>query len=174
MRTHTCRRLVPLVVAIAAAGVGVAATPRPGRAQATITVSTAVDEDVDNGVCSLREAIIAANTNASYHGCAAANAGVNDTIQFALGAGTPTINISTTPLPTITQWVTINGGAARVELHGPGAPWVSGKHGLTVSQWALGRSSATWSSTTSPTTASASRETRCTSTAATSAPTTPA
>jgi CSLREA domain-containing protein len=125
------------MVVIAAAGVGLAA-PRPARAQVTITVNTAVDEDVDNGLCSLREAIIAANTNASYHGCAAAGAGVNDTIQFNLGAGTPTINISTTPLPAITQWVTIDGGASRVELHGPGGPLDSGKHGLTVTQSGFG------------------------------------
>src|SRR5262245_51803777 len=45
---------------------------------------------------------------------------------------TPTINIGSPPLPAIVQSVTIDGGAGRVELHGPGAPRVSGMHGLRV------------------------------------------
>ena len=124
--------LVPLVAVASIAGFATVTVPRRAGAVASIVVSTAVDEDVDNGVCSLREAIIAANTNADYHGCAAADAGVGDSITFTLGAGTPTINISTTQLPTITEAVTIDGGANKVELHGPGGPPVSGHHGLTV------------------------------------------
>jgi len=106
----------------------------PAHAAATITVNTAVDEDVDDATCSLREAIIAANTNADYHGCPAPDAGVNDMIVFDIGVGTGTaaINIGATPLPAITEWVTIDGGPNRVELHGPGGPPASGKHGLTI------------------------------------------
>src|SRR5262245_52589773 len=112
----------------------VVATAWPHRTLAAVIigVNTAVDEDVDDGSCSLREAIIAANTNANYHGCLAPNAGPGDTIAFALGSGTPTINLGTTPLPAITEPVTIDGGANRVELHGPGGPAVSGRHGLIV------------------------------------------
>ena len=117
------------------AGLAFIAAPRRADGAATIVVSTAVDEDVDNGVCSLREAIIAANTNADYHGC---SAGVGDMVTFDLGPGTPTINISTTPLPVITQAVTIDGGANKVELHGPGGPAASGHHGLTVAQSGFG------------------------------------
>ncbi len=101
------------------------------HAAVTIVVNTTADEDLENASCSLREAIVAANTNASYRGCAASGAGVGDTILFDLD--TPTINIGSTPLPAITESVTIDGGTGRVELHGPGAPRVSGKHGLTVS-----------------------------------------
>jgi CSLREA domain-containing protein len=129
--------LVPLIAIATIAGSATVAMPRRAGA-AGIVVSTAVDEDVANGVCSLREAIIAANTNAAYHGCAAGEPGFGDTITFDLGAGTPTINISTTQLPTITQAVTIDGGAGKVELHGPGGPLVSGHHGLTVTQAGFG------------------------------------
>jgi CSLREA domain-containing protein len=122
----------PLAV-VAAAALLTAGPPSPAQGAATIVVNTALDEDADNANCSLREAIIAANTNADYHGCTATGAGVNDQITFNTGSGTPTLNISTTPLPPITESVTIDGGAGRVELHGPGGMPVSGAHGLTVS-----------------------------------------
>jgi CSLREA domain-containing protein len=113
------------------------ASPRPASGAATIVVNSPVDEDANNDGCSLREAIIAANTNASHNGCTAIGAGVGDTIEFNLGTGTPIINIGSTPLPTITEAVTIDGGAGRVvqgrvELHGPGGPAVSQHHGLNV------------------------------------------
>ncbi|MBI1817435.1 MAG: CSLREA domain-containing protein [Deltaproteobacteria bacterium] len=119
------------ILGMAIAGMVAIVWPHPARGGATIIVNTAADEDVNNATCTLREAIIAANTNAGYHGCSA-GAGVNDTIMFNIGAGTPTINIGAMPLPAITEAVTINGGAGRVELHGPGGPPVSGHHGLTV------------------------------------------
>jgi CSLREA domain-containing protein len=130
------RILAPLVTLMAVAG-GIA-WPHSAHGGATIVVNTSLDEDVDNGICSLREAIIAANTNNSYHGCSATGAGVNDSIVFNIGTGTPTLNISTTPLPAITEWVTIDGGATKVELHGPGGPPTSGHHGLTVNQNGFG------------------------------------
>lgn len=125
--------LVPLFAVMAVATLGAIAAPHPAHGTAIIMVNTTADEDISNPFCSLREAIIAANTNANYHGCSASGAGVNDVIVFRLpGTGTHTLNIGTTPLPPITEWVTIDGGAERVELHGPGGPQISGRHGLTV------------------------------------------
>jgi CSLREA domain-containing protein len=117
------------------------APARPARA-AMIEVNSPVDEDANNDGCSLREAIIAANTNKSHNGCAAGT-GSGDMIVFNLGTGTPIINIGSTPLPTITEPVTIDGGAGRVtqgrvELHGPGGPAVSMHHGLTVETGGFG------------------------------------
>ncbi len=96
---------------------------------ATITVNTTADTVAMDGVCSLREAIQAANTNTAVNECQPGTPGL-DTIQFDIGAGTPTINV-TSPLPTITESLMINGntgGATRVELNGTG---VSGS-GLLV------------------------------------------
>lgn len=123
---------------LAIAALLVIASPRPAQSAATIVVNTTADEDLNNATCSLREAIVAANTNASYRGCAATGAAVNDQIIFNLGAGTPTINIPDTPLPPITQWVTIDGGAERVELRGPGGSQRSGYHGLAVTNTGFG------------------------------------
>ncbi len=88
-----------------------------------ITVNTLADENNVGASCSMREAIIAANTNAAFGGCAAGAAGL-DTIEFALGAGTPSIAVTGSALPTITEPVIINGntgGATRVELNGAAA-----------------------------------------------------
>ena len=132
--THSVRAGCFLAGTAITAAISVA-SPRAAYAAAIIVVDTAADEDLQNASCSLREAIVAANTNASYNGCAATGAGVNDMIVFKLD--TP-INIGSTPLPAITESVTIDGGAAHVELHGPGAPRVAGKHGLTVNHDGFG------------------------------------
>jgi len=134
VRSHS---LSPSLAVMAIAGLIVIASSYPAHGAAFITVNTSADEDADNSACSLREAIIAANTNARYHGCSA-GAGVNDTIEFNLGPGTPRINIGATPLPAITEWVTIDGGTERVEIHGPGGAAVSGHHGLTVNPSGFG------------------------------------
>lgn len=55
----------------------------------TITVTTLVDEDVDNAVCSLREAITAANDDAATNGCVAGNG--DDLIGFSVAG---TINLT--------------------------------------------------------------------------------
>jgi CSLREA domain-containing protein len=87
-------------------------TPSSARA-ATITVtSTADGAGANDGVCTLREAIIAANTNtasgAAAGECVAGTAGL-DTITFAIaGAGVKTIT-PVAPLPAITEAVFING-----------------------------------------------------------------
>ncbi len=96
---------------------------------ATITVNTTADTVAMDGLCSLREAIQAANSNTAVNECQPGTPGL-DTIQFDIGAGTPVINV-TSPLPTITESLSINGntgGATRVELNGTG---VSGS-GLLV------------------------------------------
>ncbi|MEZ5581838.1 MAG: CSLREA domain-containing protein [Candidatus Competibacteraceae bacterium] len=64
-----------------------------GTAQAaTITVNSNADEaisDPDNGNCTLREAVEAANTNTAVDACTAGEAGpVIDTIEFNDGLGT--------------------------------------------------------------------------------------
>lgn len=103
---------------------------------ATITVNNAGEAVANDGQCTLREAITAANTNtasgAAAGECAAGMAGA-DNIVFALGTGTPTINLSS-PLPVITQPLTIKGntgGATRIELNGAGAG--ASANGLTIS-----------------------------------------
>lgn len=121
-------RLIALTMAAYAALLAAADRRPAAHAQSLIIVDTAADEDLANASCSLREAIIASNGNGNYRGCLAPGAGLNDTIEFALGAGTPTIAIGAVPLPMITDRVMINGGANRVELRGPGGPLVSGSH----------------------------------------------
>jgi CSLREA domain-containing protein len=88
-----------------------------------IVVTTTADTEANDSACSLREAIIASNTNGIADFSAAGCSGLGiDSIRFALGSGTPTIDIGATPLPTITDRVTISGntgGATRVVLNGP-------------------------------------------------------
>ena len=79
---------------------------------ATITVNSMADVAANDGQCTLREAITAANTNtvsgALPGECGAGAAGL-DTIAFNIaGAGVHTIAVLT-PLPTITEAVTIDG-----------------------------------------------------------------
>ncbi len=83
---------------------------------ATITVNSTSDAAANDGVCTLREAIIAANTNtasgAAAGECAAGAAGL-DTIAFGIpGAGVQTIAPASL-LPTITEAVFINGYTQR-------------------------------------------------------------
>src|SRR5262245_35833169 len=80
---------------------------------ATITVNSTSDSiNATDGLCTLREAIIAANTNTASGGvageCIAGTAGA-DTIQFAIpGSGVKTIFLLQ-ELPVITEALTING-----------------------------------------------------------------
>ena len=84
--TPRLRLLLPLLVMVASLTVlHLSATP---AAADIITVTITADEDSDTGVgagCSLREAIVAANTDAYHGGCArVANPGT-DIIRFDLG-----------------------------------------------------------------------------------------
>ena len=54
-----------------------------GAVESAIVVTTLADERVDDGFCSLREAVRAAQTNAPYFGCAAGSLAVADSILFA-------------------------------------------------------------------------------------------
>ena len=111
---------------------------------ATITVTSAADTHA-SGQCTLREAIVAANTNTASGGspgdCAAGDPG-HDTIEFAIpGAGVHTI-APASPFPAITEAVTIDGysqpgaspntlavgddAAIRIEIDGSGAGSVNG------------------------------------------------
>jgi CSLREA domain-containing protein len=76
------------------------------NANATIVVNTATDDNAVNGLCSLREAIIAANTNAAFQGCSAGSG--TDTITFAANY---TITLGS-QLPAVTSPIVINGNGA--------------------------------------------------------------
>jgi CSLREA domain-containing protein len=102
---------------------------------ATIIVNSTGDATANDGVCTLREAITAANSNAASGAaageCVAGQAGL-DNIDFNLGAGTPSIAL-TSPLPAIAEPVSINGatgGSTRVELNGTAA--AGGIGGLVI------------------------------------------
>jgi CSLREA domain-containing protein/uncharacterized repeat protein (TIGR01451 family) len=99
-----------------------------GRVPTTITVTTTADTVALDGECSLREAIMAANTDTAVNECLA-GAGP-DTIVFSLGLGTPTIDL-TSPLPDVTESLSIfgdTGSSTRVRLNGAGAG--AGANGL--------------------------------------------
>src|SRR6266540_2467096 len=88
---------------------------RPVEASAsTITVNSTAETTANDGACTLREAIIAANTNtasgAAAGECAAGQAFPTvDTIAFNIsGSGVHTINAAST-LPPITEAVLIDG-----------------------------------------------------------------
>ena len=89
-------------------------------ARADVTVDSSADVDVADAQCTLREAIVAVNADASYHGCTRTVATI-DTIAFALGSGTPTITVTGSDLPALTGPTIIDGatgGATRVEIAG--------------------------------------------------------
>ena len=75
---------------------------------ATLAVTTAADADVDDADCSLREAIVAANSDAAYHGCPAGSGA--DLIVFSLPL--PATIALASDLPTI---------VSTLAIHGPGA-----------------------------------------------------
>ncbi|HUF54338.1 MAG TPA: hypothetical protein VMR52_11280 [Dehalococcoidia bacterium] len=90
----------------------------------TYVVDSPDDPGTGDTLCTLREAITATNLGIStYQGCIGTlNQSVIYAIDFALGPGTPTINIGSA-LPEISRSIHIDGatgGSTRVELHGPG------------------------------------------------------
>jgi len=104
---------------------------------ATIIVNSTADAPTvaalaGNGTCDLREALQASNTDTSVNECVLSGTPGVDTIQFALGAGTPTINVAA-PLPLLNDAVNIfgdTGGSTRIELNGAMAG--TGVNGLEV------------------------------------------
>ncbi|QQS45453.1 MAG: CSLREA domain-containing protein [Acidobacteriota bacterium] len=101
----------------------------------TITVDTAADDEIVNGNCTLREAIIAADSDSAVDACAAGSG--TDIIAFAIpGAGPHTI-APTSFLPIITEPVIIDGttqpgascttsGGLKIEINGANTDGVSG------------------------------------------------
>jgi CSLREA domain-containing protein len=90
MFTHTIRRL-GLFGGLVSAGALLASSPAFG---AVIQPNTFSDENGAGGGCSLREAILAANTDAAFGGCPAG--GGADTIPIAAGTFTLSIPVGTT------------------------------------------------------------------------------
>jgi CSLREA domain-containing protein len=84
---------------------------------ASLTVKTLSDADDDtDGVCSLREAITAANTNTSYNECSGSGTFGDDTISFTVSG---TIRLNSTLPP-------IEGGFGRLTINGAGNITISG------------------------------------------------
>jgi CSLREA domain-containing protein len=63
-----------------------AGLPVMSASAASITVNITTDEYLDNTNCSLREAIIAANTNGPFFGCTNTGTGTDDIITLASGS----------------------------------------------------------------------------------------
>ncbi|MCB1009120.1 MAG: CSLREA domain-containing protein [Acidobacteria bacterium] len=84
----------------------------------TIPVTTDTDTDFDDSFCSLREAIVAANTDAAYNGCPAGSGA--DRIVFAL---VPPVTITiVSALPVISATLSIRGpGADALTIDGQDA-----------------------------------------------------
>lgn len=105
-------RMRPLACAVAFTGV-LALWPADTALAATVTVTTAADEDAANGVCSLREALIAAESNAAHNGCSAGSADPTvDRIAFAippLDGTIKTITVSGSDLPPLDGFVHVDG-----------------------------------------------------------------
>jgi CSLREA domain-containing protein len=97
--------LVSLALGIGLALVVYWVTSTPAFA-ATIVVTTSADNDAADGECSLREAIIAANSDAAYNGCGPGSG--DDVIDMTGISGTITL---VSHLPIITETVQLNGPA---------------------------------------------------------------
>lgn len=102
-RSTRAKNILALVVLLAA-----------GAAQAaTITVNSAADSVANDGVCTLREAIIASNGNqasgAAAGECVAGGSGGRDRIVFAIPGGGPATILPLSVLPTITGSLEIDG-----------------------------------------------------------------
>ncbi|HMM56086.1 MAG: hypothetical protein DYH18_09790 [Xanthomonadales bacterium PRO7] len=78
------------------------------RAASNVTVTDAGDGTISDSLCTLREAIIAANNQQSFDGCLFSGSGSPTTISFAIGSGLQTINVGS-QLPPIVVPVVIDG-----------------------------------------------------------------
>ncbi len=126
MKKNTCIRAASALIVALSASVAAQGTqfPSPARAagnaspMTVIVVNTTADEDAANATCSLREAIIASNTNAAYKGCAAGQAPpLFDLI--VIDSGVNSITLGPTPLPTITGGYVV---LSTEDAPGPGLP----------------------------------------------------
>jgi CSLREA domain-containing protein len=79
------------------------------HAASSVTVTDPGDADNNDSVCTLREAITAANTQTSYHGCTFSGTGSPTTIAFAIpGSGVQVIPVASR-LPAISKPVILDG-----------------------------------------------------------------
>lgn len=128
---HSFKSIRIILTACIAMGV-ILASMMPARAAELITVNTAADNLTDDGLCSLREAITAANTNAPVNGtddCDHDGSGGTDGISFA---GNYTITLGSA-LPAITEDLTIFGnGTANTILQANAAFGVATYRVLTI------------------------------------------
>jgi len=105
---------IPLA-ALFAAALCTAAFP---LSAATITVDSVEVNDFDDGICTLREAILAANQDVAYHGCSTGSG--LDQIDFSLPPAS-TILVMNVPLPAVTEPVAIIGpGEEELTIDGSG------------------------------------------------------
>jgi CSLREA domain-containing protein len=89
------------------------------QAASSVTVNDDGDGDIADSLCTLREAITAADSQTSYHGCTFSGNGAPTTIAFNIaGSGVHTINVGSR-LPVITVPVVLDG------LSQPGAACTS-------------------------------------------------
>ncbi|MBS0439443.1 MAG: hypothetical protein JSS33_08565 [Proteobacteria bacterium] len=95
---------------LVAAGVAVIAFTlcSHARAASNVTITDAGDGTINDSLCTLREAIIAANSQQSFDGCLFSGSGSPTTISFAIGSGLQTINVGS-QLPPIAVPVVIDG-----------------------------------------------------------------
>jgi CSLREA domain-containing protein len=138
------RNLIALLAALGA----VASVPASASAS-TITVTSTADTQAEDAACTLREAIVAANSNTeSGNGsggapeCIAGQAEpTQDTIQFTIAGAGPHVIEPGSDLPNLTQLVTINGatdGTDEIQLDGSssgggsGLVFGSGSDGSTI------------------------------------------
>ena len=120
MMGHTSAARAVRLSLVAALISGVMSTlhAAPIARAASITVTTTVDELNADGDCSLREAIVAANTDAAVDACPAGSGA--DTVTLASGA-TYALSISVadaslgaTGLPTVTSDITLQGNGSTI------------------------------------------------------------
>jgi len=114
------RIVVPLILALLLAGL---ASTHRAYAAATIYVTTFTDNLVDNGDCSLREAIQAANTHLAVDACRAGSGA--DTIQLSAGTYTLTIPILTGGNDNATGDLNLTGDLTIIGVDG-NTVWIDG------------------------------------------------
>lgn len=116
------RLLLVMILFVLLAGAALSGGPPPVAHAATITVNSATHAVADDGVCTLREAITAANSDTASGatpGECPAGSGA-DTIELGVGL-TYTLDVvdnsawGDTGLPAITSLITINGNGSTIE-----------------------------------------------------------
>jgi len=150
------RRERRTAAAVLVAGLACMIAAPTAASAATITVTGAGDLQVNNGLCSLREAITSANTNAASGAmpgeCAAGDpAPAADEIGFSIGGAGPHVITPNSAPPSVTEVAVIDGGTQpageEIRLDGASAGNVTGVdveadgvtvEGLTVVSFSFG------------------------------------